>query len=307
MTTASVLSPRPNFFIVGAPKCGTTAWVSYLSGHPKIGFSRAKEPHYFCEDFPGFRWAESENKYLSFFSGLSQPVIGEASVMYLYSRVAAAKIKAFAPDAQIIVFLRDQQSFLPSFHSQQLYNRDETETDFATAWRAAIEGMDREIPSVCREPAFLDYARVGRFDEQLQRYTDLFPLNQILIVRYEDWTRNPRATYLQILAFLGLADDGRTEFTRVHQAKRHRRAWLARLTQRPPSWVLGPARILKRVLGRERLGVAAALRQFNQDTGYGSSGVSAEVKAEIDAYFADSNARLAALLAQLDTARESRT
>ena len=51
--------PRPNLFIVGAPKCGTTAWVEYLRTHPDIFFPEIKEPHYFATDLPGMRWTDS--------------------------------------------------------------------------------------------------------------------------------------------------------------------------------------------------------------------------------------------------------
>ncbi len=53
-------SRRPNFFIVGAPKCGTTAWVRYLEDHPDVYFSPSKEPHYFCTDFPTLGAATSQ-------------------------------------------------------------------------------------------------------------------------------------------------------------------------------------------------------------------------------------------------------
>ena len=38
----------PNFFILGAPKCGTTSLHNYLNQHPDIYMSYKKEPHYFC-------------------------------------------------------------------------------------------------------------------------------------------------------------------------------------------------------------------------------------------------------------------
>lgn len=37
---------KPNLFIVGAAKCGTTAWVNYLASHPDIFFAKVKEPHH---------------------------------------------------------------------------------------------------------------------------------------------------------------------------------------------------------------------------------------------------------------------
>ncbi len=296
--------PRPNFFIVGAPKCGTTAWVSYLADHPEIGFASNKEPHYFSEDLAGFRWAETEEEYLAFFEDRVEPMIGEASVQYLYSKVAAENIKAFEPDAKIMIFLRDQKDFLPSYHNQLLYNYDETERDFSMVWKLARDGKQRELPASCREPALLDYLSVGRFDEQVRRYVETFPPNNIMVVRFGDWVRNPRQQYLAILEFLGLEDDGRDQFEKVHQAKQHRNNWLARFSQRPPAWVLRLADVLKKVAGRERLGLATTLRKVNQSTGYVGA-VDDRIKAEITAHFVESNARLDALIEQLEQTRTS--
>ena len=41
----------PDFFIIGAPKCGTTALYSYLDVHPATFMSPVKEPHHFTVDF----------------------------------------------------------------------------------------------------------------------------------------------------------------------------------------------------------------------------------------------------------------
>ena len=159
---------KPNLFIVGAPKCGTTAWVSYLSGHPDVYFTPRKEPHYFCTDFPNYRWADSEESYLAFFEGAGDAkIVGEASVRYLYSREAAREIHAFNEQARILILLRKQGSFLPSYHNQVLYNRDETNPDFAEVWRISKQGLPRTIPASCREPTFLDYSAVGDFETQL--------------------------------------------------------------------------------------------------------------------------------------------
>ena len=79
---------KPNFFIVGAPKCGTTALASYLNEHSKIFVSNPKEPHYFATDFPRYRLYDSLKQYLDIFNDAKSEnvAIGEASVFYMYSR-----------------------------------------------------------------------------------------------------------------------------------------------------------------------------------------------------------------------------
>ena len=43
---------KPNLFIIGAPKCGTTALSEYLREHPAVFVTQPKEPHFFSKDFP---------------------------------------------------------------------------------------------------------------------------------------------------------------------------------------------------------------------------------------------------------------
>ncbi|HEX7741093.1 MAG TPA: sulfotransferase, partial [Sphingobium sp.] len=243
---------KPNFFIVGAPKCGTTAWVEYLGSHPDIFISKAKEPHHFSRDFPKWNFVSRLDDYLALFaeSGAASAV-GEGSVRYLYSKVAAREIHKFDPNARILIFLRDQEDFLPSLHHQQLYNGDERIEDFEQAWRLSGQRPTHTIPACCRERSFLDYAAMGRFHEQVARYHDLFPAEQIRIISFGDWIGDPRATYLEILAFLGVPDDGRTMFERVNEAKYHKSRLVASLTQIPPTWVRKSSAMLTQIAGRQ--------------------------------------------------------
>lgn len=290
---------QPNFFIVGAPKCGTSAWVSYLSGHPDVFFTPRKEPHYFCTDFPNFRWAETEEDYLAFFVDAGDvPVIGEASVMYLYSRDAARRIHAFDEQAKILILLRGQGSFLPSYHNQILYTRNETNPDFAEVWRISEQGLPRTIPASCREPAFLDYRAVGDFESQVARYIDTFPSRQLRVVWMEDWRDDPGRLYESLLDFLGLRHHKRESFAPVNTAYQHRSRLLSKLTNNPPSWVLGIARAAKRVLGAERLNIAAYLRRMNRAEGYAAV-PPRHLKAQIDAHYREANGRLRARIAEL--------
>ena len=85
---------RPDFFIVGAPKCGTTAMIDYLKQHPEVFVPDRKELDYFGSDlvFKGHRLTEAE--YLSFFSrATTEKRAGEGSVWYLHSTTAALEIK----------------------------------------------------------------------------------------------------------------------------------------------------------------------------------------------------------------------
>src|SRR6478672_5580804 len=49
-TLESSRSPRANFFLVGAPKAGTTSLDRLLRSHPDVFLSPIKEPCHFCPD-----------------------------------------------------------------------------------------------------------------------------------------------------------------------------------------------------------------------------------------------------------------
>lgn len=291
---------RPNLFIVGAPKCGTTAWHSYLSTHPDISFSPEKEPHYFNTDMPGFRWYTDEPTYLSLFNSCSgTKLVGEASVQYLSSTHAAANIAQFSPDAKILIFLRNPAPFIKSYHNQLLLNLDEDIPNLASAWIASASLSTRNLPKSCREPSLLDYHAKSLFGQQVARYLDHFAPEQIMLIPFETWTREPRDTYLRIMTFLDVDDDGRTEFSKVHEAKQMASKHLAHLTQRPPGWALWVARGLKKLLGRERLGLAQTLRQANRRSGY-STPQDAEIAAEIAEFCRNDQTLLAELSARIE-------
>ncbi|MGH6917730.1 MAG: sulfotransferase, partial [Geminicoccaceae bacterium] len=77
----------PDFFIVGAPKCGTTALYNYLRDHPRIFLPERKEVHFFCDDlnFPTRSAIRDWNEYLALFVGATDyMLIGETSASYLY-------------------------------------------------------------------------------------------------------------------------------------------------------------------------------------------------------------------------------
>ena len=291
-------SAMPNLFIVGAPKCGTTAWVSYLSDHPDVFFATPKEPHYFCEDFPKLRYARTPGEYAAFFEGADgESVVGEASVRYLMSGVAARNIAAFAPDAKILIFLRARGAFLHSYHNQLVLNADEDVADFATAWKLAAGDAPRRVSPHLPEPKVLDYLAAARFAPQIRRYLDAFPARQVRVVHFEDWTRDPRATYLALMEFLDLEDDGRTAFAKVHTAKHDRFPALNQFLRHPPAPVRAGARLLKRVAGRDSLGVAERVRKLNRDAGHATP-ADPELLAEIDALFADDVAEVNRMVAE---------
>ena len=128
---------KPDFFIVGAPKCGTTAMQYYLSQHPDI-FLPEKEMDFFGNDLLFTHPRCTIEQYLAHFDTPEAKFrrrVGEKSVFYLYSKRAAYEIRDFAGAADIIIMLRNPVDMLYSLHSHMLRTGGEEIEDF----RAALE------------------------------------------------------------------------------------------------------------------------------------------------------------------------
>jgi hypothetical protein len=297
-------SLKANLFIVGAPKCGTTAWFEYLGSHRDIFFP-AKEYCYFAHDLPKFRFVHSEEEYSKLFEASGDArIIGEASAMYLFSEAAAGAMRQYNPDAKILIFLRDQDEFLPSLHNQFLWEFAEEIEDFETVWRLSGRRPAKTIPSTCLEPRTLDYAAMGRFHEQVARYLDAFPAEQVMVIHFRDWTSDPRKAYLRILDFLGLDDDGRPEFPPVHEGARYRSRHLVRFLLYPPKSVRKVIQLVKRITGLKGNAVyqkAISLKLLHTP-GYRKE-LSPELRAEIRRYYAEDNRLLRQRLSRLPISR----
>jgi hypothetical protein len=231
--------PLPDFFIVGHPKCGTTALHQMLRQHPQIHMP-LKEPRFFAMELrsrfrrlgPGTLPLTLE-QYLALFDG-ARPgqLLGEASPQYLRSDVAAGEIARVCPDARIIAILREPASFLRSFHIQALHNLNETEPDFAKA--LALEPARREgrkLPLLAQSPKALLYSEHVRYAEQLRRLYAAFPAEQVLVLIYDDFRSENEATVRRVLRFLDVDDSVTIEPVRTSQLPTVRSPSLYRLTR----------------------------------------------------------------------------
>jgi hypothetical protein len=256
---------RPTFFIVGAPKSGTTALDSYLADHPLIHMARPKEPHYFATDLPRYRDVSTESDYIRLFDTAGDKEIGgDASVFYLYSKQAIPLIKRFDPSARLILMLRNPVDIVHSFHSQLLFGGDEEIKSFAEAWHAtpARKGGER-IPKHCRAKELLYYDEIARLGSQLERVLEEFPREQVHVIFFEDFAADTRHEYGRVLEFLRLPDDGRTDFPRVNANRRHR-IGLTPLINRSAGWLRGPVGRIKRALAIEEIGLLDRLKAWDR-------------------------------------------
>jgi hypothetical protein len=235
--TEQTTKRTPNFFIVGAPKCGTTALYSYLKDHSQIFLPELKEPHFFCTDFPEYRRIRDIQEYEALFQSANeeQQAVGEASVFYLFSQEALRNIFEYNPKARIIVMLRKPVEMAHSLHSQLYFGFRENEADFETAWNLQDTRLKgKSLPEHCLEPKHLQYRKVASYSSQIAQLFEIFPREQVKVLFHDDLKRSVRDVYCEVLDFLGVEDDGREQFDRVNVNKVHRSPMLARWMMRPP-------------------------------------------------------------------------
>ncbi len=228
----------PDFFIVGAPKCGTTAMTDYLGQHPEIGMCARKETHYLAGDEMWHRFGLgtgerllSREQYLNLFAGVQGcRRLGEASVWYLYSAAAAREIQRFSPTAQVIVMLRNPLEMLPSLHSQLVFVGLEPVTDFACAL-----ALDAERERAGTPPGFppRSYRAAASYAEQLRRYLDVFGAERVHVITYDDFRDDTAGVYRGACAFLGVEPGFVPDIRVINPNKRVKSPALRRLVRTP--------------------------------------------------------------------------
>ena len=227
----------PDFYIVGAPKAGTTSLYEYLAGHPDIFLPGRKELRYFGSDLAHRRRHElSEAEFLDHYAGAPpERQWGNAYVWYLYSRSAAAEIHAVRPDARIVVMLRDPVRALYALHSEFVFDGNEDIDDFSAALAAEPDRCaGRRIPAEAHFPEALCYHRTVAYGEQLARYLDLFGRDQVHVALIDDFIADADAAAGRVLAFLGLQPAAGQAFPHANPNKRSRSAAMRRLLAAPP-------------------------------------------------------------------------
>lgn len=197
---------KPDFFIVGAPKCGTTAMYDYLGQHPEIFVPEEKEVLYFGADLilPGAQ--RDEQEYLAHFADVrDEKRVGHSFGWYLFSRRAAEEIKEFNPAVNIIIMLRNPVDMIYSLHSQRLYSGTEDIEDFREAIEAEQERQrGLRMPNYTWITRGLFYLEVARYAEQVKRYVDVFGWEKITLAIFDDFISNTRETYKGVCESLGV-------------------------------------------------------------------------------------------------------
>lgn len=203
---------KVDFFIVGAPKCGTTALAYYLSQHPSICLSNPKEPWFFATDLvngqPGLPKTLKEYHEQCFSHRSSKHLLyGEASPMYMVSEAAIDNILEYNPHAKIIVMLRNPVDITYALHSSRFMAGPDREDicEFEKAWRVQESRKDgHNLPPNVVKPIGLQYRQVACIGSQLKRIMEKIERNNLLVIVNDDMRKKTEEIYDDTLRFLNL-------------------------------------------------------------------------------------------------------
>ena len=191
---------RPNFFVLGAAKCGTTTLHEVLAAHPHIFMTKEKEPRFFDDDT---YYTRGLDRYLRdhFRGAAGFKARGEASPTYLRSGKARDRIRGdLGEDLRFVVILRDPVKRAWSAYLQECRYGAETES-----FERALE-LEPSRLSVGR-PAWTTYFRGGLYARQLRVWFEAFPREHFLVLLTEDLAERPNAVARQVFAFLEVDPD----------------------------------------------------------------------------------------------------
>jgi hypothetical protein len=248
---------RPDLFIIGAPKCGTTSLYEYLEGHPQIYMSPVKEPFYFAPDavrttHKQFIYGRDDAAYLALFAGArNEQRVGEASTRYMLSEVAPRLVREFQPAARLVAMVRNPVDMLPALHNERVSLGLEPITDFEQALAADVDRRaGRRLP-VGTDPLLAEYRAHAYYGAQLQRWIDTFGRAALHVVVFDDFVADPPAELRRLLEFLEVDPDYQPGSFGARNQSHRTRAWANTLAStRPVAWVAHG--LLPRVVGSGR-------------------------------------------------------
>ena len=199
--TPDAIQPRPNFFIAGVPKAGTTSLYEYLRQHPQIFMPKYKEPNYFVSGNGIEKWEE----YLELFKKAgAKKAIGESSAGYCYCEESPGWIKSALGNVKIIIILRNPAARAFSLYTWMVREGYEDAPTFAEALeREPARLSDPLFRAQCPQyfPDYL-YFTTGLYYEQVSRYIETFGRERIKVYLSEDLINQPLAVCQDAFRFL---------------------------------------------------------------------------------------------------------
>ena len=214
--------PYPNFIVIGAARCGTTALHHFLGQHPQVFMCPVKEPNFFAFDGalgdlrgPGTAQLADHSvvdreAYQALFEGVhGEAAVGEVSPRYLFSRGCAERIRRQLPDVRLIAILRHPVERAWANFIGHRKDGWETCVDFRDAFRA-------EPGRIAAGQSMGLHFSAGRYAERLQEYYDRFERSRIQVHLFDDLQHDPATLLATLFDFLGVDPSFAIDTSRRH-------------------------------------------------------------------------------------------
>lgn len=192
----------PNFFVAGAPRCGTSTLHAWLPSLPGVFMARIKEPNYFSrcvigDEYPMVKPIRRDRDYLRLFEEAGDAIVrGEATPFYLADPEAPVQIRRKCRDARVLVTLRDPVERLYSHYLMMRNN--------LPGMGSFMEEIERGLSlQGIRNVAYLD-PTIGLYSRAIERYRREFDKHRFKVIVLEEWTCDTLRTLRGIGEFLGL-------------------------------------------------------------------------------------------------------
>jgi len=209
----------PDFFIVGGARCGTTSLYAYLKQYPDIFLPERKEPHYYSsQSTPLPYWLlplrsiTKKQDYLQLFENSKEGmIVGDASATYLMNLDVPKLIFEDNPNAKIIISLRNPIDRTYTAYLAQ-YRSGNEKSSFG-------ESIRRDFSSITGEEIQRQSALNSDYYEYVNNYYHYFPKEQIKIIIFEEFIKNPKQTVKELLHFLNISTELNINYEQYNEFK----------------------------------------------------------------------------------------
>ncbi|SFK26951.1 sulfotransferase [Methylorubrum salsuginis] len=189
-------------FVAGVQKCGTTSLFHYLAAHPGLQPPRVKEIHFFDDESRDWSLGEYGPLEEAFEGEARGRIRFEATPIYIFWPPALARLKAYNPQARLILLFRDPIARAYS-HWCMMVRQGAENLSFGSCVREGRARLPADDPGHVFW-ATKSYVERGFYGAQLSRVLSLFPAEQVLLLAAEDLRHRHRDVLSRIAAFLGI-------------------------------------------------------------------------------------------------------
>ncbi|MEN8221094.1 MAG: sulfotransferase domain-containing protein [Pseudomonadota bacterium] len=214
----------PDFLIIGAMKAGTSSLYQYLTEHPCVMRAIRKEIHFFNSHFSnGVHWYRTHfpiEMYKALVQKIHQQncVTGEASPNYIADPLVPERVKQIIPQVKLIVLLRN-----PIDRAYSHYNMAVRQGFETLSFEQALEIEPERLASASMQNKIVNsdgfYSTLGIYLDQLNNWLKIFPREQFLFIKSEDFYTDPANTLTQVFRFLDLPDFRLTHYKVYHKGE----------------------------------------------------------------------------------------